>query len=216
MIKIETVVVGPLEVNCYIVWDPETKEGIVIDPGAEGKRIQRIIEINGINLKFIVNTHGHVDHIGANKDIKEAFPEAQLVIHEKDLPLLQNALNSFIAPMVGAKASPEPDILLKEGDKISFGNVELEVINTPGHTPGSICLYTEGIMFTGDTLFAGSVGRVDLPMSEPEKLVPSIKNKILKYPDDTVILPGHGPSSTIGNEKRFNPFIKDSSSLLIW
>ena len=212
--RIETVVVGPLEVNCYIVWDPETMEGAVIDPGAEGKRIERIIEVTKIKLKYIINTHGHVDHIGANKDIKDAFPDAQLVIHEKDLPLLRNALNSFIAPMVGAKASPEPDVLLKEGDTISFGSISLEVIHTPGHTPGSICLYTPGLMFTGDTLFAGSVGRTDLPMSEPEKLIPSIKNKILKYPDDTVILPGHGPSSTIGNEKRYNPFLREGFVLL--
>ena len=209
--RIETVVVGPLEVNCYIIWDPETKEGAVIDPGAEGKRIVRIIEVEGIDLKYIINTHGHVDHIGANADVKRAFPDAKLVIHTLDEPLLKNALNSFIAPMVGAKASPDPDQLLEEGDTITIGKTTLEVIHTPGHTKGSICLYDgEGIMFTGDTLFAGSVGRVDLPMSEPEKLIPSIKNKLLKYPDDTVILPGHGPSSTLGDEKRFNPFLRDS------
>ncbi|BAT71974.1 hydroxyacylglutathione hydrolase [Thermosulfidibacter takaii ABI70S6] len=212
--RIETVVVGPLEVNCYIIWDEKTKEGAIIDPGAEGKRLERILEVEGIDLKYIINTHGHVDHIGANKDIKEAFPDAQLAIHSKDLALLHNALNSFIAPMVGAKASPEPDILLEEGDNIEFGNITLEVIHTPGHTPGSICLYSpEGIMFTGDTLFAGSVGRVDLPMAEPDKLIPSIKEKILKYPDDTVILPGHGPTSTIGDERRYNPFLRGTISL---
>ncbi len=212
--RIETIVVGPLEVNCYIAWDPETMEGIVVDPGAEGKRIERVVEITGVKLKYIVNTHGHVDHIGANKDIKEAFPDALLVIHEEDLKLLENALNSFIAPMVGAKASPEPDQLLKEGDTISFGGITLEVLHTPGHTPGSICLATEGLIFTGDTLFAGSVGRVDLPYSEPDKLIPSIKNKLLKFPDDTVILPGHGPSSTIGREKRYNPFLREGFLLL--
>ncbi len=211
--RIETVVVGPLEVNCYIVWDEKSKEGIVIDPGSEGKRIQRIVEVEGVNLKYIVNTHGHVDHIGANKDLKEAFPEAELLIHEKDIPLLRNALNSFIAPMVGAKASPEPDRTIDEGDTIEFGEISLKVIHTPGHTAGSICLYTEGIIFTGDTLFAGSVGRVDLPGSEPEKLIPSIKEKILVYPDDTVVLPGHGPQSTVGQERRYNPFLRGTFTL---
>ncbi|MGB9668137.1 MAG: MBL fold metallo-hydrolase [Thermosulfidibacteraceae bacterium] len=205
--RVERVVVGALEVNCYIVLDEKSKEGIVIDPGAEGRRIVRIIEGEGINLKYIINTHGHVDHIGANRDVKNAFPDALLAIGEFDLPLLRNAMNSYIAMMVGAKESPEPDLLLKEGDIIEFGECTLKVIHTPGHTPGSICLLTEGIVFTGDTLFAGSVGRVDLPMSQPEKLIPSIKEKLMILPDDTVVLPGHGPKSTIGYERRYNPFV---------
>jgi glyoxylase-like metal-dependent hydrolase (beta-lactamase superfamily II) len=206
-LRVERVVVGALEVNCYIVLDEKSKEGIVIDPGAEGRRIVRIIEGESINLKYIINTHGHVDHIGANRDVKNAFPDALLAIGEFDLPLLRNAMNSYIAMMVGAKESPEPDLLLKEGDIIEFGECTLKVIHTPGHTPGSICLLTEGIVFTGDTLFAGSVGRVDLPMSQPEKLIPSIKEKLMILPDDTVVLPGHGPKSTIGYERRYNPFV---------
>ncbi|MGC9033056.1 MAG: MBL fold metallo-hydrolase [Thermosulfidibacteraceae bacterium] len=205
--RVERVVVGALEVNCYIVLDEKSKEGIVVDPGAEGRRIVRIIEGEGINLKYIINTHGHVDHIGANRDVKNAFPDALLAIGEFDLPLLRNAMNSYIAMMVGAKESPEPDLLLKEGDIIEFGECTLKVIHTPGHTPGSICLLTEGIVFTGDTLFAGSIGRVDLPMSQPEKLIPSIKEKLMILPDDTVVLPGHGPKSTIGYERRYNPFV---------
>ncbi|MGB9808294.1 MAG: MBL fold metallo-hydrolase [Thermosulfidibacteraceae bacterium] len=205
--RVERVVVGALEVNCYIVLDEKSKEGIVIDPGAEGRRIVRIIEGESINLKYIINTHGHVDHIGANRDVKNAFPDALLAIGEFDLPLLRNAMNSYIAMMVGAKESPEPDLLLKEGDIIEFGECTLKVIHTPGHTPGSICLLTEGIVFTGDTLFAGSIGRVDLPMSQPEKLIPSIKEKLMILPDDTVVLPGHGPKSTIGYERRYNPFV---------
>jgi glyoxylase-like metal-dependent hydrolase (beta-lactamase superfamily II) len=206
-LRVERVVVGALEVNCYIVLDEKSKEGIVIDPGAEGRRIVRIIEGESINLKYIINTHGHVDHIGANRDVKNAFPDALLAIGEFDLPLLRNAMNSYIAMMVGAKESPEPDLLLKEGDIIEFGECTLKVIHTPGHTPGSICLLTEGIVFTGDTLFAGSIGRVDLPMSQPEKLIPSIKEKLMILPDDTVVLPGHGPKSTIGYERRYNPFV---------
>jgi glyoxylase-like metal-dependent hydrolase (beta-lactamase superfamily II) len=206
-LRVERVVVGALEVNCYIVLDEKSKEGIVIDPGAEGRRIVRIIEGESIILKYIINTHGHVDHIGANRDLKNAFPDALLAIGEFDLPLLRNAMNSYIAMMVGAKESPEPDLLLKEGDIIEFGECTLKVIHTPGHTPGSICLLTEGIVFTGDTLFAGSIGRVDLPMSQPEKLIPSIKEKLMILPDDTVVLPGHGPKSTIGYERRYNPFV---------
>ncbi|MEO0278513.1 MAG: MBL fold metallo-hydrolase [candidate division WOR-3 bacterium] len=204
--KIETVVVGPLEVNCYIVYD-DLKEAIVIDPGADGNRIVRILEVEKLKPKYIINTHGHVDHVGANAIVKEAFPDASIVIHELDVILLENAMNSFIASIVGAKKSPPPDIVVKDGDSITLGSVTLKVIHTPGHTPGSMCLLMGDVLFTGDTLFAGSVGRVDLPYSEPEKLIPSIKNKILPLGDSIMILPGHGPSSTIGAERKYNPFL---------
>ncbi len=207
--KIERLIVTPLEVNCYIVWDEESLDAAVIDPGGDGEYIITTVNNLGVNPVCIINTHGHVDHVGANADVKAAFPDAQLMIHELDLVLLRNVLNSFIAPMVGAKESPEPDVLLREGDVITVGSISLVVLHTPGHTPGSVCLYSKEnrVVFTGDTLFAGSVGRVDLPYSEPEKLIPSIQRKLMVLPDDTLVLPGHGPESTIGRERIANPFV---------
>ena len=207
--RIERLIVSPLEVNCYIVWDEDTLEAAVIDPGADGEYIITTINNLGVNPICIINTHGHVDHIGANADVKAAFPEAQLMVHRLDFVLLRNAMNSFIAPMVGAKESPDPDVFLNEGDVITVGSIAFKVLHTPGHTPGSICLYCkeEKVVFTGDTLFAGSVGRVDLPYSEPEKLIPSIQRKLMVLPDETVVLPGHGPESTIGRERIANPFV---------
>ncbi|HDD53015.1 MAG TPA: MBL fold metallo-hydrolase [Thermosulfidibacter takaii] len=204
--KIETLVVGPLEVNCYLVWDEETNQGIVIDPGAEGTMIVEEIEKRGFTLTHIVNTHCHVDHIGANADVKEAFPEALLAIPEKDLPLFRSPHNPMLVMICRAKPSPEPDLLLKEGDTIPVGSEELTVIETPGHTVGSVCLYGSGVVFTGDTLFAGSVGRTDLPFSQHDALFRSVRQKLFILPEDTEVLPGHGPPSTIGREKRFNPF----------
>ncbi len=206
--KIKTLVVGPLEVNCYLVWDEDNNQGIVIDPGAEGSMIIEEIEKEGFTPTHIVNTHCHVDHIGANADLKEAFPEALLAIPEKDLPLFRAPHNPMLVMMCRAKPSPEPDLLLKEGDTIPVGNHELVVIETPGHTIGSISLYCPDskVLFTGDTLFAGSVGRTDLPFSEHEALFRSVRQKLFVLPDETEVLPGHGPPSTIGREKRFNPF----------
>jgi len=204
--KIKTLVVGPLEVNCYLVWDEERMRGIVIDPGAEGPRIIQEIKHLGFTVTHIVNTHCHVDHIGANADLKEAFPQALLSVPEKDLPLLRAPQNSMLVMICNAKPSPEPELLLNEGDIIPVGQEELKVIETPGHTLGSICLYGSGVVFTGDTLFAGSVGRTDLPFSQPEALFTSVREKLFILPEETKVLPGHGPGSTIGQEKRFNPF----------
>ena len=204
--KIKTLVVGPLEVNCYLVWDEERMRGIVIDPGAEGPRIIQEIKHLGFTVTHIVNTHCHVDHIGANADLKEAFPQALLSVPEKDLPLLRAPQNSMLVMICNAKPSPEPELLLNEGDIIPVGQEELKVIETPGHTLGSICLYGSGVVFTGDTLFAGSVGRTDLPFSQHEALFTSVRKKLFILPEETKVLPGHGPDSTIGQEKKFNPF----------
>ena len=206
--RIKTLVVGPLEVNCYLVWDEEINQGIVIDPGAEGPMIVGEIKKLGFTLTHIVNTHSHVDHIGANSDVKEAFPDALLAIPEKDLPLFRSPHNPMLVMVCRAKPSPEPDLLLKEGDSIPVGSEELTVIETPGHTIGSISLYSSGagVIFTGDTLFAGSVGRTDLPFSQHEALFASVREKIFPLPEKTEVFPGHGPPSTVGREKRFNPF----------
>ena len=206
--KIKTLVVGPLEVNCYLVWDEESMDGIVIDPGSEGLRIIQEIEHLGFTTTHIVNTHCHVDHIGANADLKEAFPQALRSLPEKDLPLFRAPQNSMLVMICNAKPSPEPGLLLNEGDTIPVGKEVLKVIETPGHTLGSICLYGSGVVFTGDTLFAGSVGRTDLPFSQHEALFTSVRKKLFILPEETKVLPGHGPDSTIGQEKRFNPFFR--------
>ncbi len=206
--RYERVVVGPLEVNCYLVYDEETKEGIIIDPGGDPEVIKRKVESIGMKPVAIVNTHTHVDHIGANADMKEAYPEAELVVPEKDLPLFQSPKNPMLVMMCRAKQSPEPDRTVKEGDEILFGSERLRVVETPGHTIGSVCLYSEeaGLLFTGDTLFAGSIGRTDLPFSSERDLFESVPKKIFVLPEDVKVLPGHGPTSTVGSEKRFNPF----------
>lgn len=204
--KIETIVVGPLEVNCYLVWDEESMKGVVIDPGAEGERIVERIQELGISLTHIVDTHCHVDHIGANASVKEAFPDAVICVPEKDMPLFKSPHNPMLVMLCRAEPSPDPDLLLKEHDTIEVGAEKLEVMETPGHTVGSISLYSPGVVFVGDTLFAGSVGRTDLPFSDHDALFVSVRRKIFTLPDETEVYPGHGPVTTVGREKRFNPF----------
>lgn len=203
----ETIVVGPLDTNCYLVICEETGKCAVVDPGAEPAKIIRSIRERELEPVVILNTHGHVDHIGANKDIKDRFP-VPLRMHQADLPLLHGAMVSEISSWLDAKASPEPDGFLMEGDRISIGGSFLKVLHTPGHSPGSVSLLGSGILFTGDTLFCGGVGRTDLPGGSWPDLESSIRDKILTLSDELIILPGHGPSSTIGREKDSNPFIQ--------
>jgi len=203
----ETIVVGPLDTNCYLLICEETKKCAVIDPGAEPDEIIRNIIERGLEPVVILNTHGHVDHIGANKDIKDRFP-VPLRIHQADLPMMHGLMASEISSWMGAKASPEPDGYLQEGDRITVGNASIEVLHTPGHSPGSVSLLGEGVLFSGDTLFCGGVGRTDLPGGSWPELESSIRDKILPLDDELLVLPGHGPSSTIGREKGANPFLQ--------
>jgi glyoxylase-like metal-dependent hydrolase (beta-lactamase superfamily II) len=198
-------VVGPLEVNCYLVADNETKEGIVVDPGDNVEEIYKFIEKEGIKVKYIINTHCHFDHSGGNKKLKE-LTGAQLLIHEKEKPILDRMDTSASLWGFYVDKSPEPDGYLKDGDVIKLGNINIEVIHTPGHSPGGICLKIGNKVITGDTLFAGGIGRTDFPGGDYDILIKSIKEKLFTMPEDTEIYPGHGPSSTIKNEKYFNPF----------
>jgi len=205
---IKKLAVGPLEANCYILADEETKEAVVIDPGAEGERILEIIKRDSLKVIYIVNTHAHIDHIGAN-DILVRRTGASLLIHTADAHLLRDTGLNVSAMLEEKREFLPPAKLLNEGDEIMVNDFSLQVLHTPGHTPGSICLHTEGKIFTGDTLFAGAVGRTDLPGGSLEELKRSIQKKLLTLPDEVVIYPGHGPDTTIGKEKRSNPFINE-------
>lgn len=205
---IETLVVGPLQANCYIVGDETAAEALVIDPGGDAEEILEAIAKLGATVKTIVNTHGHVDHILANRRIKEAT-NAPIAIHSADGGMLTNPLAAFSFLLGVLKPSPPANMMLNEGDVLDVGDVHLRVIHTPGHSRGSICLYEEnkGVVFTGDTLFQGGIGRTDFPGGSYQTLVDSVRTKLLTLPDETVVYPGHGPTTTIGQERRYNPFL---------
>jgi hydroxyacylglutathione hydrolase len=204
---IKALQVGSLGTNCYLVGCPETKEGVVIDPGDEGARIVAEIEKEGLKIKYIINTHGHADHIGANKAVKEATG-AQLLLHSQEEAIYKNPSASF-ADFFEQGEPPEPDRLLEDGDKLKVGELTIEVLATPGHTPGGICLLVNGKhLFSGDTLFEGSIGRTDLPGGSYKQLMQSIKEKLLPLPDETRVYPGHMQMTTIGKEKGKNPYLQ--------
>jgi glyoxylase-like metal-dependent hydrolase (beta-lactamase superfamily II) len=197
---IKQIVVGSLETNCYIFADLDTSDAVLIDPGSNGEeRIRSELGNHGLKLKCIINTHGHGDHISSNRRF-----EAPIYIHRLDADFLENSELNLSATFGLTIKSPPASRLLEEGDIIKIGNLELKVIHTPGHTPGSICLLTNGAVFTGDTLFMGGVGRTDFPYGSEEQLINSTKQKLLILEDETVIYPGHGPMSTIGKEKNEN------------
>lgn len=198
--------VGQMGANCYIIGCEQTKEGAVIDPGEEGRRIVAKAKELGLNIKSIILTHGHIDHIMAVDAVKEATG-AQILIHREDAPMLVDGKKNMSYFMGSLKNYSAADVLLKDGDTIKVGNLELKVLHTPGHTPGGICLVVEGKIISGDTLFEGSVGRSDFPGGSHDTLIASIKNKLMAYPDETKVYPGHGPSTTIGFERVNNPFL---------
>jgi hydroxyacylglutathione hydrolase len=202
---IQTLVVGPIQANCFIVGCEETREAIVIDPGDEVKRILAGLKKNGLQLKTIVNTHGHFDHVSGNKALKEASG-APILIHRADAPML--TVLSSSAAMWGMRVddSPPPDGFLEDGDRVTFGTISLEVIHTPGHSDGGISLYTPKVLFVGDTLFAGSIGRTDFPGGDYETLISAVRKRLFVLGDDIEVFPGHGPATTIGRERKYNPF----------
>ena len=203
---VQTLPVGPMQANCYVLGCEKTGAAIVIDPGDEGARIISVINEQKLQLKLIVNTHGHVDHIVANADLKEKT-SAPLCIHSADADMLVNPqknLSFFIGAPV---TSPGPDRLLAHGDILEVGELHLEVMHTPGHSQGSICLLGDDCIFTGDLLFAGGIGRYDFPGSSYTDLIDSLQ-KVIALDDALVVYPGHGPATTIGHEQRTNPFLK--------
>lgn len=199
---LERIVVGSMEVNCYILGSEKSQEAVVIDPGDDYLKIKEVVDKLKLIPKFIINTHGHMDHIGA--DDKFNLP---IYIHKLDRECLVNPFKNLSA-MFGVAYSVKSEIrLLEDADTISIDNFDLKIMHTPGHTQGSICINVNDIIFTGDTLFLGGVGRTDFPGSSEGKLFDSIRKKLLVFNDETIIYPGHGPDSTIGREKERNPFL---------
>ena len=204
---LETLVVGPLAVNCYVLGDEKTHEGIVVDPGDDARQIIAAIKRHQLKIAAIVNTHAHFDHVGALNELRE-FTGAPFMLHVEEEPMLGSAKLS--AAMFGLSVqTPNPaDRLLREGDQVSAGSIALKVLHTPGHTPGGICLLEGTHVFTGDTLFQNSIGRTDFPGGDYGALMASIRDKLLPLPDTTFVHPGHGEATTIGAEKQFNPFVR--------
>jgi glyoxylase-like metal-dependent hydrolase (beta-lactamase superfamily II) len=203
----DSIAVGPLSVNCYIVACEKSREGIVVDPGGDVELIARLVQQHGLKIHTIINTHGHFDHIGGNQQALTLFG-ARLLIHQADAPMLSKSAEVARKYGLQGENSPEADAFLVDGLEVFFGECRLKVLYTPGHTIGGCCLYfeAEGKVITGDTLFADSIGRTDLPGGSHEQLLESIRTKLFTLPDDVIAYPGHGPETTIGHEKRCNPY----------
>lgn len=206
-VAIKRLPVGALEGNCYIVYNEDSREAMIIDPGDEPDRIMDLIRKDGISVKYIVCTHAHFDHVGAIPDLKQETG-AKIIMHEDESQVYEAAKK--MAAMWGfyIEDMPKPDIFVQEGDHIELGDMKFEVMHTPGHSPGSMCLYGHGILFSGDTVFAGSIGRTDFPGGSLENMRKSFR-RIISLPEETEILSGHGPKTTVEREKRDNFFIHE-------
>lgn len=192
--------------NCYILGCEKTKTAAVIDPGGDENRILMELAESNLTLKYILNTHGHFDHVGGNKGMKDATG-ADILIHALDASQLSHLSSTAMAMGMSLEDSPPPDRTIEDGDMISFGDVTLKVIHTPGHSPGGVSFHADHVVFVGDTLFAGSIGRTDFPGGDFELLRNSIQQKLFTLGDDVTVYPGHMGTTTIGMEKKYNPFV---------
>ncbi len=203
--------VGSLYTNCYVAWCSKTKKAVIIDPGFDtqdrAEKVLGFLKESNLKAKFIIDTHGHPDHTSGNGIVKSAT-SAPILIHKLDANMLSEAGKRLAAMFGFHVASPAADRFLENGDIVKFGEVDLLVLHTPGHSPGSISLIGENCVFTGDTLFAGSIGRVDLPGGSSTQIMRSLREKLAVLPDKFAVYPGHGPESTIGDEKRSNAFLQ--------
>jgi glyoxylase-like metal-dependent hydrolase (beta-lactamase superfamily II) len=212
---IEAIESQPFAQNCYIAWRPDRSEAIVIDPGFDTETILERLAAHGLRVAAILNTHGHADHIAGNAAIKNAFPEAPILIGRNEASLLSDPQANLSAPFGIPIASPDADRLVDDGERIEFAGIGLQVREIPGHSPGSVVFvcdeFAPFLVFGGDVLFAGSIGRTDLGGNMPQ-LLSGIRDKLFSLPVDTVIYPGHGPTTTVGAERRSNPFVADHAT----
>ena len=206
---IKTLAVGPIQANCFILGCETTHAGAVIDPGDDAERILAEVQQADLRIEAIINTHGHFDHVGANRRLKAATG-APLLIHPLDAPMLEQLDRMAGAFGLQVENSPAPDRLVEDGDTITVGELRLAVIHTPGHSPGGISLHADRSVFVGDTLFQGSIGRTDFPGGDLDTLLNSIRQRLFALDEATTVYTGHGPETTIGREKRSNPFARMS------
>ncbi len=224
-LQIHVIVSMPFEENTYIAWRPDRREALVFDPGLEPELILAFLEERGLDVAAILDTHGHADHIAGNEAMKKRYPKAPLIIGSGDAPMLRDANLNLSAPFGMPIVSPPADRLVQEGDALDFAGIRLEVLEIPGHSPGHVVFVVRSpltpdpsppeergetapiIVFGGDVLFRGSVGRCDFPGGSMALLESGIREKLYTLPDDTVVYPGHGSATTVGHEKRTNPFV---------
>lgn len=206
-LMVRGIVVGVFAENCWIIGSRRTREAIVIDPGDQPEEILALAKDMGLNIKLIANSHGHLDHVLGIRGVQEATG-AKLLLHQRELEIIQGATGAA-ASLLGrpVEPPPAPAHFLEEGDEVEVEGVKLTVLHTPGHTPGSLSFYSDGLLFSGDTLFRGSIGRTDLPGGDYAQEMSSIVDRLLALPDETIVLPGHMQETKIGIERQTNPFV---------
>lgn len=200
--------VGPLMENCYVLADERTREAVLVDPGDEAPRLLAALDADGLTLREVWLTHAHFDHVGGLAGVLEARP-VPVRMHPADRPLLERAADAAARWLIEIPAPPTDTLDLADGERLRLGSLEVEVVFTPGHAPGHVAFWLEetGAVLAGDALFQGSIGRTDLPLADGPTLLRSIRERLLALPDETVVWPGHGPETTIGAERRENPFL---------
>lgn len=206
-LQVEPLIVGPLFSNCYIVWDDGVKQGVIIDPGDDVDIILKKVKELGIEIEYILATHGHFDHVGAVAPLRREL-NVEFLAHKGDFFFIEDGENAARRWGIEIEQPPKPDRFIEDGEKIKVGGFELEVLHTPGHSPGGVSFLYDRMVFGGDTLFQGSIGRTDFRKGSFEDLAKSIRTRLYTLPDDTIVYTGHGPVTTIGDEKKYNAFVR--------